>query len=172
MPQICDIGPIIFLPFRRKACWGFFIALKNPTASAGFENANFGIRGQHATSAPPKPLTPRHTCHTYSDCHSPNIVQSAWHSSVWPDVVRMLCETPGGDSDKEQDNYNSKPNRGGENVRNSLRAWDGLTTWNKPAKFLREIRNDMFCFNNFFYYKWKPSKHHVGLTILQNLLIC
>jgi hypothetical protein len=31
-----------------------FIALKNPTSSAGFEPANLGIRGQHATSAPPK----------------------------------------------------------------------------------------------------------------------
>ena len=27
MPQICDMGPIILLPFRRKACWGFFSAL-------------------------------------------------------------------------------------------------------------------------------------------------
>jgi hypothetical protein len=23
MPQICDMGPIILLPFRRKACFGF-----------------------------------------------------------------------------------------------------------------------------------------------------
>ena len=27
MPQICDMGPIILLPFWRKACWGLFIAL-------------------------------------------------------------------------------------------------------------------------------------------------
>ena len=33
-----------------------FYALKNPTASAGFEPANFGTKGQHATSRPPKPL--------------------------------------------------------------------------------------------------------------------
>ena len=46
MPQICDI----LLPFRRKAC------CKNPTVSVGFEPANLGIRGQHATSTPPKPL--------------------------------------------------------------------------------------------------------------------
>jgi hypothetical protein len=56
MPQICDMGPIILLPFRRKACWGFLSTFKNPTASAEFEPANLGIRGQHATSAPPKPL--------------------------------------------------------------------------------------------------------------------
>jgi len=30
-------------------------ALKNPTASAGFEPANLGTKGQHATSRPPKP---------------------------------------------------------------------------------------------------------------------
>jgi len=24
MPQICDMGPTALLPFRRKACWGFF----------------------------------------------------------------------------------------------------------------------------------------------------
>ena len=28
---------------------------KNPTASAGFEPANLGIKGQHATPRPPKP---------------------------------------------------------------------------------------------------------------------
>ena len=34
----------------------FFFALKNPTASTGFELANLGTKGQHATSRPPKPL--------------------------------------------------------------------------------------------------------------------
>ena len=29
--------------------------LKNPTASTGFEPANFGTKGQHATPRPPKP---------------------------------------------------------------------------------------------------------------------
>ena len=33
MPQICDMGPINLLPFRRKACWGFLSPCKNPTAS-------------------------------------------------------------------------------------------------------------------------------------------
>ena len=33
-----------------------FFALKNPTASAGFEPANLGTKGQHATSRPPKPV--------------------------------------------------------------------------------------------------------------------
>ena len=51
MPQICDMGPIILIPFRRMACSGFLSPFKNPTASAGFEPANLGIRSQHATSA-------------------------------------------------------------------------------------------------------------------------
>ena len=33
-----------------------FFALKNPTASAGFEPANLGTKGQYATSRPPKPI--------------------------------------------------------------------------------------------------------------------
>ena len=33
-----------------------FFALKNPTVSAGFEPANLGTKGQHATPRPPKPL--------------------------------------------------------------------------------------------------------------------
>jgi hypothetical protein len=49
--------------------------MKNPTASTGFEPANLGTRGQHATSRPPKPLdasdtstaiekSPRHPIHS------------------------------------------------------------------------------------------------------------
>ena len=55
MPQIYDMGPTALLPFRRKVCWGFFRP-KNPTASAGFEPANLGTKGQHATPRPLKPL--------------------------------------------------------------------------------------------------------------------
>jgi len=33
-----------------------FFALKNPTASAGFETANLDTKGQRATPRPPKPL--------------------------------------------------------------------------------------------------------------------
>ena len=32
MPQICDIRQMVLLPFRRKACWGFF----RPEKSDGF----------------------------------------------------------------------------------------------------------------------------------------
>ena len=53
MPQIYEMGPTALLPLRRKAYWGFFRP-KNPTASAGFESANVGTKGQHATLRPPK----------------------------------------------------------------------------------------------------------------------
>jgi hypothetical protein len=59
------MGPTALLPLRRKACWGFFRP-KNPTASAGCEPVNLGIKGQHATSRPREPLSPllttRKTC--------------------------------------------------------------------------------------------------------------
>jgi hypothetical protein len=47
MPPICDMGQTALLPLRRKACCGF-VRPKNPTASAGFEPATLGTRGQHA----------------------------------------------------------------------------------------------------------------------------
>jgi len=53
MPQIYDMGQTALLPLRRKACWGFFRP-KNPTASTGFEPADLGTKGQHATPRPPK----------------------------------------------------------------------------------------------------------------------
>ena len=45
----------LYFPSEGRRADDFF-ALKNPTASVGFEPANLGTRGQHATSRPPKPL--------------------------------------------------------------------------------------------------------------------
>ena len=45
----------LYLPSEGRRTEDFF-ALKNPTASAGFEPANLGTKGQHTTSRPPKPL--------------------------------------------------------------------------------------------------------------------
>ena len=45
----------LYFPSEGRLAEDFF-ALKNPTASAGFEPANLGTKGQHATSRPPKPL--------------------------------------------------------------------------------------------------------------------
>jgi hypothetical protein len=41
---------------RRAEEFFFFLALKNPTASAGFEPDNLGTKGQHGTSRPQKPF--------------------------------------------------------------------------------------------------------------------
>ena len=45
----------LYFPSEGRRAKDFF-ALKNPMASAGFEPANLGTKGQHATSRPPKPL--------------------------------------------------------------------------------------------------------------------
>jgi hypothetical protein len=39
-----------------------FFALKNPTASAGFEPSKLGSKSQHGTSRPPKPLKRLYHC--------------------------------------------------------------------------------------------------------------
>ena len=91
MPQICDMGPIILLPFRRKACWGFLSPFKNPTASAGFERANLGIRGQHATSETPKPL--RHKNNKYT-CPIRNRKEEGATGFYNTQVPTLLQSTP------------------------------------------------------------------------------
>ena len=45
-----------FTSLPKEGVLRIFFALKNPTASAGFEPANLGAKGQHATSRPPKPF--------------------------------------------------------------------------------------------------------------------
>jgi len=48
----------LYFPSEGRRAEDFF-TLKNPTASAGFEPANLGTKGQHATSRPPKPIRRR-----------------------------------------------------------------------------------------------------------------
>ena len=45
----------LYFPSEGRGAEDFF-ALKSPTASVGFEPANLGTKGQHATSRPPKLL--------------------------------------------------------------------------------------------------------------------
>ena len=45
-----------FTSFPKEGVLRIFFALKNPTASAGFEPANLGTKGQHASARPPKQL--------------------------------------------------------------------------------------------------------------------
>ena len=66
MPQIYNMGPTALLPLRRKAYCGFFRP-KNPTA--GFEPANLGTKGQHATTRPPKPFN-HHTAYNLKPADS------------------------------------------------------------------------------------------------------
>jgi hypothetical protein len=60
MPQSWDMGQIIWLPLRRKACWEF-LHEKNTTASAGFEPANSGNRDQHANDQTTETVVDIHT---------------------------------------------------------------------------------------------------------------
>jgi hypothetical protein len=55
MPQFYDTGQTALLPSEGRRAEDFY-ALKNSMASAGFEPANLGTKGQHATSRPPKAL--------------------------------------------------------------------------------------------------------------------
>jgi hypothetical protein len=52
MPQICDVWDRTAFTSAPKegALRIFFFALKNPKASAGFEPANLGTKGQHHRS--------------------------------------------------------------------------------------------------------------------------
>ena len=59
MPQIYDMGPMALLPSEGRRAEEFFRP-KNPTASVGFEPANLGTKGQHATPRPPKPISKQH----------------------------------------------------------------------------------------------------------------
>ena len=73
MPQIYDMGPTALPLLRRKACWGFFRP-KNSTASAGFEPANLGTKGQHATTRPPKQSIPPHNISSRSILKLPSLI--------------------------------------------------------------------------------------------------
>ena len=50
-----------FTSLPKEGVLRIFFVLKNPTASVGFEPANSGTEGQHATSRPPKPLATKLT---------------------------------------------------------------------------------------------------------------
>ena len=47
MPQSWDMGQIFYFPSGGRHAEDLYVR-KNPTASAGFEPANLGARGQHA----------------------------------------------------------------------------------------------------------------------------
>ena len=49
------MGTTVYFPSEGRRAESFF-ALKNPTATAGFEPTYLGTKGQHATPRPLKPL--------------------------------------------------------------------------------------------------------------------
>jgi hypothetical protein len=57
MAQICDMGPTALLPFRRKACWGFFRPLKIRRLRPGLNPPTWVPETSTLTPRPPKPLT-------------------------------------------------------------------------------------------------------------------
>ena len=57
-----------FTSLPREGVLRIFFALKNLTASAGFEPLNLGNKGQHATSRPPKPLGDVYISDTLRQC--------------------------------------------------------------------------------------------------------
>jgi len=61
-----------------------FFALKNPTASAEFEPANLGTKGQHATSRPARPAT------MYLNFIIPYLYEAQHVSSDTPPIIRSL----------------------------------------------------------------------------------
>ena len=76
----------LYFPSEGRRAEDFFSALKNPTASAGFELANFGTRGQHATSRLPKPLQLAVTSvHIWSNSHLDNLDLSVFFFAVCMD---------------------------------------------------------------------------------------
>jgi hypothetical protein len=77
-----DMGQTALLPLRRKA-WIF--RPKNPTASAGFEHANSGTKGQRATSRPPKPPGYEIMCKNIVEPDRPQM-------TVWR--MRIACWLP------------------------------------------------------------------------------
>ena len=55
LPKSATWDRWLYFPSEGR-CTEDFFALKNPAASARFEPANLGTKGQHATPRPPKPL--------------------------------------------------------------------------------------------------------------------
>jgi len=48
-PQICDMGPTALLPFRRKACWGFFRPEKSWQLWPGLNPRTWVLKGSTLT---------------------------------------------------------------------------------------------------------------------------
>jgi hypothetical protein len=63
------MGQTVLLLLEERQAEDIF-ALKNPTASAGFEPANMGTKGQYAASRPPKLINVPHVPRKISRQHA------------------------------------------------------------------------------------------------------
>jgi hypothetical protein len=77
MPQICDMGQTALLPFRRKACWGFFRPKKIRRLRPGANPRSWVPEASMLTTRPPKPLN-RPSQNTQSaSCSSSSSLESS-----------------------------------------------------------------------------------------------
>ena len=91
MPQRWDMGQILSVPLRRKACGGFFRCPKNLT-SAGFEPAN---SGSMLATRPPKPSPPCYFMFRNISFHqSLHNFSVYYHVSSWGLKVSLILLTP------------------------------------------------------------------------------
>jgi hypothetical protein len=84
----------LYVPSEGRLAVDFY-ALKNPTASAGFEPANLGTKGQHATSRPPKLTTPwlhsSHYQHSLSADTLMSLFSTAYNICLWNLSFHLSC---------------------------------------------------------------------------------
>ena len=69
----------------------YFFALKNPTASIGFEPVHLGTKGQHGTSRPPKPLLMARYGTTFMNLYRVSNRKSGAVSQISPKIVASTC---------------------------------------------------------------------------------
>jgi hypothetical protein len=62
MPQICDMGQTALLPFRRKACWGFFRPKKIRRLRPGLNPRTWVLEASMLTNRPPLNSNSYNTC--------------------------------------------------------------------------------------------------------------
>jgi hypothetical protein len=97
MPQICNMRQTALLPFRRKACWGFFRPKKIRRLWPGLNPRTWVPEASMLTTRPPKPLTEIMSCvtvtftmteladqfqHDNAPVHSTNLMQAFFWQSL------------------------------------------------------------------------------------------
>ena len=89
MPQSWDMGQILLLPLQGRHVEDFY-AGKNPTASAGFEPANSGARGQHANHSTTEAVFCR--CSLFPSWSGYGLISTP--GILWNAELRNFCSPP------------------------------------------------------------------------------